>query len=284
VEFFYFSENSIAKQKNSVNCFVAVRIIFSLELPRTNQYNKMQISCMRGTIMITTVLFDLDGTLLPMDQEKFVKAYLGRMAKKLAPHGYDPEQLAKAIWMGTGAMIKNDGSQTNEVLFWQVFNKAMDRDCQQDEALFLDYYRNEFQLVAEDCGFDSRAGEAICEIKKLGYRVGLATNPLFPAIATQSRTRWAGLNIEDFDLITTYEASRHCKPNPDYYRDILEILNLIPQECVMVGNDAKEDTAVEALGIPVYLLTDCLINSDGRDISKYPNGGFDELIAYIHSL
>ena len=52
----------------------------------------------------------------------------------------------------------------------------------------------------------------------------------------------------------------------------------------MVGNDAKEDTAVEALGIPVFLLTDCLINSDGRDISKYPNGGFDELIAYIHSL
>ena len=30
--------------------------------------------------MLTTILFDLDGTLLPMDQEVFVKDYLGRMA------------------------------------------------------------------------------------------------------------------------------------------------------------------------------------------------------------
>ena len=69
-----------------------------------------------------------------------------------------------------------------------------------------------------------------------------------------------------------------------YYEEILRTIGAEPHECVMVGNDAKEDTAVEALGIPVFLLTDCLINSDGRDISKYPNGGFDELIAYIHSL
>ena len=36
-------------------------------------------------VMITTVLFDLDGTLLPMDQDRFVQSYIGRMAKKLAP-------------------------------------------------------------------------------------------------------------------------------------------------------------------------------------------------------
>lgn len=30
----------------------------------------------------TTILFDLDGTLLPMDMEAFTKAYFGLLAKK----------------------------------------------------------------------------------------------------------------------------------------------------------------------------------------------------------
>ena len=51
---------------------------------------------------ITTVLFDLDGTLLPMDQDLFTKKYFGALAAKLAPHGYDPEQLIKGVWAGSG--------------------------------------------------------------------------------------------------------------------------------------------------------------------------------------
>ena len=49
---------------------------------------------------ITTVLFDLDGTLLPMDQNAFIKAYFGGLARRLAPHGYDPQKLIDAIWQG----------------------------------------------------------------------------------------------------------------------------------------------------------------------------------------
>ena len=67
---------------------------------------------------ITTVLFDLDGTLLPMDQDVFVKDYFSRIAAKVAPAGYDPKQLIDTIWRGTAAMVKNDGSKTNEEAFW----------------------------------------------------------------------------------------------------------------------------------------------------------------------
>ena len=35
-----------------------------------------------------TILFDLDGTLLPMDQDAFVKYYMGLFAQKMAPHGF----------------------------------------------------------------------------------------------------------------------------------------------------------------------------------------------------
>ena len=234
--------------------------------------------------MTKAILFDLDGTLLPMDQEVFVRDYLGRMAAFLAPHGYDPQLLIKAIWAGTGAMVKNDGKTKNEDVFWQVFNTFLGRDAKQDEALFNEFYATVFQQSKESCGFNPAAADAVREIKAMGYRVILATNPLFPAVATHSRVRWAGLNPEDFELITTYENSRFCKPNLDYYREILEKLALDGPECLMVGNDVGEDMEAGKLGMKTFLLTDCLINKTGEDIETYPHGSFPELLHYIRSL
>jgi len=233
---------------------------------------------------LKAVLFDLDGTLLPMDQEVFVKDYLKRMAAFLAPHGYDPERFVKALWAGIGAMMKNDGKAKNEDVFWRVFNQVLERDARRDSALFDEFYRGEFQKSRESCGFQPAAAPAVREIRAMGYRVILATNPLFPAIATQSRIRWAGLEPEDFELITTYENARFCKPNPEYYREILGKLNLDASDCLMVGNDVTEDMIAEKLGMRVFLLTDCLINRSGADISRYQRGSFPELLQYIRSL
>lgn len=234
--------------------------------------------------MIKAVLFDLDGTLLPMDQDVFVKAYIGGMVKYMAPHGYQPEALMNAVWNGIGAMTGNKGDVTNEVVFWSAFNAVIGRDCREDAPLFETYYRTEFQKVKDACGYDPKALETVQEIQEMGLRTILATNPLFPAVATHSRVRWAGFQPENFELITTYENSSYCKPNPDYYREILGKMNLKPEECLMVGNDAIEDVAAEKLGIRVFLLTACLINKDQRDLSEYPRGGFPELMNYIRSL
>ena len=128
------------------------------------------------------------------------------------------------------------------------------------------------------------AAQLVRQLRKEGYGVILATNPMFPAIATHSRIRWAGLTPEDFDLVTTYENSCHSKPNVAYYRDILETMNLKPEECLMVGNDVDEDMIAETLGMKVFLLTDCLLNRRKKDISGYPQGSFPELLAYIRAL
>ena len=60
--------------------------------------------------MIDTILFDLDGTLLPMDQDAFTEYYFKLLAGKMAPLGYEPKQLIAAVWDGTKAMVKNDGT------------------------------------------------------------------------------------------------------------------------------------------------------------------------------
>lgn len=233
---------------------------------------------------IKVVLFDLDGTLLPMDQEVFMKAYFGRLAKKLAPHGYDSDLLMKGIFGGTKAMVVNDGSKTNEEVFWDVFKQLFDRDVEKDIPIFEDFYRNEFQEVKEDCGYDPMAAETIRTLKKKGYRVALATNPLFPSMATESRIRWTGLEPDEFEYFTAYENSSHSKPNIDYYWDVLEHIGAKPEECLMVGNDVAEDMITETIGMKVFLLTRDLINREGRDISVYPQGDFADLLAYIDTL
>ena len=232
--------------------------------------------------MMKTVLFDLDGTLLPMDQEVFLHHYMTGLAKKMMPLGYEPKSLVRNVWTGVAAMVKNDGAVTNEEAFWNCFESSAGRNAQADEPVFLDFYRNEFQKVREVCGFAPMAAEIVAWLKETGARVALATNPLFPAIATDSRIRWAGMEPADFELITTYENSRHCKPNPAYYRDVLAALGETADHCIMVGNDVDEDMlAAEKVGLQVFLLTDCMINKRDTDVTGFPRGGFPELLAFL---
>ena len=229
------------------------------------------------------VLFDLDGTLLPMDQDTFIKAYFGGMVKKLAPHGYDPESLVGAIWKGTENMIKNDGSVSNETRFWETFCHILGEKARECEPILEDFYRNEFQAVKNVCGFSEESKKIVDALKARGIKVILATNPIFPKIATDSRIRWAGLTPADFELVTTFENSRFTKPNPKYYENILAQCGLLPEECIMVGNDVSEDMVAANVGMRVFLLTNDLINKKNSDISAYPNGGFSKLSDFLNN-
>lgn len=231
--------------------------------------------------MLKAILFDLDGTLLPMDQDAFVNGYFKLLAKKMVPYGYEPEKLIKAIWQGTAAMIKNNGTQTNEAVFWDTFASIFGEQVREYEPIFADYYAHEFQQVQSICGYNPKAAQVVNLAKSKGLRTALATNPVFPVIATESRIRWAGLEPKDFELCTTYENIGFCKPNPEYYREILRRMELDPQDCLMVGNDVDEDMVAETLGMQVFLLTDCLINKKGTDISAYTHGGFDDLLTIL---
>ena len=233
---------------------------------------------------ITTVLFDLDGTLLPMDQDEFVRSYFKLLAKKVAPLGYDPASLIDNIWAGTAAMVKNDGSRKNEEAFWAQFAKFYGDKVYDDIPVFDKFYSEEFNLAKDVCGFAPNAKKIVDGLRERGFEVVLATNPIFPPVATLSRISWAGLSAESFSLITNYSNSSYCKPNPKYYEEILSKIGKAPEECLMVGNDVEEDMVAQSLGMKVFLLTDCIINKKDRDISVYPHGGFDDLAAYLQTI
>lgn len=235
---------------------------------------------------VKAVLFDLDGTLLSMDQDEFVKEYLIALVTFMAPHGYDPDALAKAIWKGTAAMVNNDGSEINEKAFWKVMKTAFPKkDLEADSSLFDKFYAEKFDGVGEKVSrVDPDALKTVKLIKEKGLPVVLATNPLFPSVATEKRIRWAGFDPSDFAFFTTYENSSYSKPNPDYYRSVAEKLGVECCECLMIGNDYIEDMIAQTLGMKVFLLTDHLYNAKDADLSRYPHGSFNDLIEYMKNI
>ena len=124
------------------------------------------------------ILFDLDGTLLPMDQDLFVKTYFKLLAVKLTPYGYDPKQLIDAIWGGTAAMVKNNGSCSNEDAFWTFFTGIFGKQALEHLPVFEDFYANEFNLSKNACGYREEADRIIKQVKAKGLKAVLATNPL----------------------------------------------------------------------------------------------------------
>lgn len=213
--------------------------------------------------MLKAVLFDLDGTLLPMNEEVFTKGYFSCLCRKAAPRGYESDGLIKTVWAGTKAMVKNDGSKTNEQAFWDVFASVYGKDKLVDKELFDEFYVKEFRATAAFCGVNENAPIVVRAIRANGLKTILATNPVFPRDGMVTRMGFTGLEEKDFDYITSYEISRFSKPNPRYYEEILAENDLSADETIMFGNNEIEDyEAASACGIKTYLLGDLILRGD----------------------
>lgn len=232
------------------------------------------------------ILFDLDGTLLPMDNDEFVNVYFKLLAAKAIGWGYDREKIVDGIWTGTKAMITNDGKRLNMDAFWDTFDQLMEKDTRADMHRFDEFYTNEFHQAKAATGENPFAKEAVSIAAQKADQVILATNPLFPACGVATRMGWVGLGFEDFALVTNYENSHFCKPNPAYYQEIMEKMDLNPQECLMIGNDIDEDVVpAKALGMKTFLLTDTLINRKGKSLDEADHhGSFQEMLEFLKNL
>ncbi len=230
---------------------------------------------------IRCVLFDLDGTLLPMDQDRFTEIYFSKLGAWFAPLGYDPKELLDTIWGAVVSFVKGTGECTNEEVFRKALVGQFGERIERDFSMFDRFYEEVFGELEGHCGKDPMAARTVRALKEKGYTVVLATNPIFPRVATVARLRWTGLEPEEFALCTTYENSRFCKPRAEYYLGIAETLGVSPEECLMVGNDVSDDMPAAKLGMQVFLVTPCLINRKNEDISVYPNGTFADLLTYI---
>jgi FMN phosphatase YigB (HAD superfamily) len=233
--------------------------------------------------MLDTILIDLDGTLLPFYQDIFVETYFAELKKVCIRLGLEPDGAIKAVWAGTKAMVLNDGAVPNRSRFWEAFAPAAQISGERLKAVedaCDSFYTNEFDAVKAIITPTELPRRLVHGLTARGFSVVLATNPLFPACAVTTRLKWIGLVPEDFALITNYSNSYYCKPNPKYYEEIFKALGKKSEQCLMAGNNPKEDMCAGTLGARTFLVTDYLENSDGA----YPaeqTGTLAELEAYL---
>ncbi len=216
---------------------------------------------------LQAVLFDLDGTLLDNDMDVFLPRYF-RAVGAAVSHILPPKEFLAHLLAATQVMLANDGRGTNEEVFAEVFYPLVGRSRAELAPLFERFYTQDFPALQATTRCRPAARLAVQAAFDLGYRVAIATNPLFPATAMRQRLAWAGVEDFPYALVTTYENSRACKPNPLYSSQIAETLGCPSAACLMVGN-GPDDLAAALAGCRTYLVEDGTPVS-GRETAPEP--------------
>lgn len=233
--------------------------------------------------MINTILFDLDGTLLPMDFDAFMERYFYEMGKMFHDM-IDGRLLAGYIMESTRYMVNNLEDRRNEEKFMKRFSELIDGDVTAYQKRFDAFYSTLFLNARQTTYQNDSMIKALRLVKSKGYNIVLATNPLFPMQANHHRIHWAGLVPDDFSYISSFENNKYCKPNLEYYREVLLAINRSPEECMMVGNDAHENMAAGNLGIKTYLVENHLLNIHDIEIKADHRGMYEDFYIYVQAL
>lgn len=233
--------------------------------------------------MRDTFLFDLDGTLLPMDFDKFMELYFYNLGMHF--HGkIEPKRLAKSVMEATSVMVQEKNNKTNEEKFMSHFETLIDGNLEEYRNHFDLFYDTLFENVKPSTYESSEMIESVRLLKEKGYKVVVATNPLFPIKANYHRLRWAGFEKDDFEYISSFEQNKYTKPHLEYYEEVLENIGKQPEQCYMIGNDVFDDLPAKKLGMKTYLIDDCLLNHHNMEIETNYQGNYKDFLEFVKQL
>ncbi|HBR28030.1 MAG TPA: HAD family hydrolase [Firmicutes bacterium] len=210
--------------------------------------------------MIKHLLFDLDGTLLPIDLDFFFQDYLSALSARFTTIMTEKEFKDKLL-ASTMAMVKSeDATLTNEEVFWRDFPSRIGHPRSFLEPILRDFYNQEYRLLGKNIPPADSVRPLLTKAFQQGFSITIATNPIFPDYALLERLAWINCHDLPYRMVTAMENMHFCKPNPNYYREILDHLGAKAEECIMVGNDQEEDMVAALVGFKTCLVTDRLIS------------------------
>ncbi len=231
------------------------------------------------------LLLDLDDTLLENSIETFLPAYLKALSQHLANH-LKPEVLIRELLRATDAMIANQNPLwTLEEVFDAAFYPAVGVSKEVLKPAIDSFYRDIFPTLKYLTQPKPEALAFVEDALKQGWKMVVATNPIFPLTAIKQRLEWAGLPPKEvpFDLITSYEIFHFAKPNPAYYAEILARIGWKDEPVVMIGNSMTEDIQpADQIGIPTFWLSDKAPNEGNTTPSAW--GGFSEVYSFLNQI
>jgi HAD superfamily hydrolase (TIGR01549 family) len=208
--------------------------------------------------LVTTLLLDLDDTLLINPVDQFIPTYL-RLFAIFVSDLVDPKQFSNHLLYCTDCMIANNTiDQTLKQTFDKVFFPFFAEKQAQLEERIDCFYKEQFPSLEKLTKPRKEAIQLIEFAFNQGMNVVVATNPIFPMQAQLQRLDWAGLSLKHypFKLVTSYESLHFAKPNPAYYAEILAQLGWPDGPVCMIGDNLSDDILPAAmLGISTLLLS-----------------------------
>ena len=230
--------------------------------------------------MITSVLLDLDDTLLHNNMDTFLPAYLKEFGRHMADI-IPPEKFIEEILNGTQKMYANtDPEITLHHAFADHFYPAVGHSEVDLIPKLESFYSDVFPSLRELTSPRPDAIDLVESLFEHDLDVVIATNPLFPMTAVEQRLAWAGISSDKFPYaqVTSYEQYHFTKPSPAYYAEILGRIGKTPGSAVMVGNDPANDLIpAQTLGITVFH-----VDADPHD--DFPAGGLSDILPWIKNL
>lgn len=204
--------------------------------------------------MARAVLFDLDGTLLPVDFDQFLARYIDHVCRFYQAVAHI--DLRPGLKPAVGKMMANDGSRQNGDVFWDTLAQHVECDRAVLEEWYPRFIQHDGPALGDGIVPDPAAARVVQAWKARRAKVVLATNPVFPRMLVDLRARWGALDPNTFDLVTSCDNMTFCKPFPEYYLSIARSIGVPPSECLMVGNDVQMDLVPAAkAGMRTCLIT-----------------------------
>jgi FMN phosphatase YigB (HAD superfamily) len=205
--------------------------------------------------MSLTLLFDLDDTLLDTNLDTFVPVYFQALSQHMADHTV-PNTMLRALIEGVNLMNESeDPTHTLEEIFDADFYAKLGVSKHDLIHIIEEFYDNVFPLLGQHTRPRPDAVPLIEWAVSCGYRIAIATDPLFPRKATYHRLRWAGFDPERFELVSTFEHFHFTKTHPSYYAEVLGRLGWPEGPVLMVGNDITRDLIpADRLGLKTFLV------------------------------
>lgn len=205
--------------------------------------------------MPLTLLLDLDDTLLDTNLDAFMPAYFQALSHHLENEA-TPNTMLRALVTGVNLMNESeDSTRTLREIFDADFYPKLGAARDKVVDLLEDFYDQVFPTLAQHTRQRPDALPFIEWALSCGYRIAIATDPLFPRKATYHRLRWAGLDPDRFELVSTYEHFHFTKTYPAYYAEMLGRLGWPEGPILMVGNDVERDLMpAHRLGLKTFLI------------------------------
>ncbi len=226
--------------------------------------------------MELTLLLDLDDTLLDTNMDVFLPAYFQGLAKHV--DGIVASKIfLPALRSATQLMLANqDPSTTLQDVFDNDFYPAIGVAKSALAVAIEDFYDHVFPTLGSLTRPHEGAADFVAWGTARGYRMAIATDPLFPQKATLQRIRWAGIDPERFELVSSYESFHFSKSHPTFFGEIMGRLGWPDGAVLMVGNDLQRDILpAQKLGLASFQIETA--RSDPSRTVGQPAGNFSEL-------